>query len=261
MNLHDIQAAFQRHVLSQDGAIVLAVAGTERLSARERLGIYSYAYVARLVESLGQSYPALQQVLGETQFETTARAFVGSHPSNVTSVRYYGREFSAFLEERATDATGAMLADLARWEWTLAAAFDGPDATPLPVHAAASVAPEDWAALQVRLHGSLQRVALSTDAVDWWRAATQEAARPATPRSTPTVEWVVWRQGLTTSFRSLAPDEAWAVDAALRGHPFGELCEGLVDFVGDEAAALRGATLLKSWLSEGWVTGLDRAEY
>lgn len=260
MNLHDIQAAFQRHVLNQDDAIEQAVAGTERLSARERLGIYTYAYMARLVESLGQSYPALLQVLGEAQFESTARAFVQRYPSRVRSVRYYGREFGNFLAERATDATGAMLAELACWEWTLAAAFDGPDASSLPVHAVAAVAPEDWARLQVRLHGSLQRVALSTDAVEWWRAATQDAARPATPRSTPTVEWVVWRQGLTTSFRSLAPDEAWAVDATLRGRPFGELCEGLIDFVGDEAAALRGAILLKSWLTEGWVTGLDRAD-
>jgi hypothetical protein len=257
MNLHDIQAAFQRHVLDQDGAIEPAVTGTERLSALERLRIYSYAYVARLVESLGQTYPALMQVLGEAQFETTARAFVQRYPSNVTSVRYYGRKLADFLAERAADPTGAMLADLARWEWTLAAAFDGPDATPLPVHAVTEVAPEDWAQLRVRLHGSLQRVALSTDAVEWWRAATHGTDRPAAPRSMPVCEWAVWRRGLVTSFRSLAADEARAVDAALRGHPFGELCAGLTDFVGEDAAALRGAILLKSWLTEGWVTGLD----
>jgi hypothetical protein len=259
MNLREIQAALQGHILDQDDAIERSVAGDERMSARDRLGIYSYAYIARLVESLGQTYPALVRVMGESRFRETAQAFVKTHPSQFSSIRYYGRELGDDLETGATDTMTSMLSDLARWEWTLAAAFDGPDGAALPVSAISGIAPVDWAGLQFRFHGSLQRVALRTNAVDWWRSAIQGGERPQGACAIPTVEWAAWRHDLTTSFRSLAADEAWAVDAALRGRTFGELCEGLVQYAGEDGAPIRAATFLKIWLTESWVTGFDVA--
>ncbi len=257
MNLREIQVALQGHILDQDDAIERSVAGDDRLSARDRLGIYSYAYTARLVESLEQTYPALARVLGKPRFHEVAQAFVKTRRSRLRSIRYYGRELADDLESGATDTMTPMLSDLARWEWALAAAFDGPDGAPLPVSAVASIAPVDWAGLRLRLHGSLQRVSLRTNAVDWWRSATQGGERPQEARVIPRMEWVVWRVDLTTSFRSLASDEAWAVDTALRGRPFGQLCASLAEYVGEDAAPIRAATFLKTWLTEGWITGLD----
>ena len=133
MNLRETQAALQGFILTQDDAPVDVVTGDDRLSGPDRLGIYAYAYLSRLVESLQQTYPAMARVLGDEQFARTARAYVRDNPSRVTSIRYYGHSFPDYLDNRATESVDAMLADLARWEWALAAAFDGPDSVALPL--------------------------------------------------------------------------------------------------------------------------------
>lgn len=260
MDLRETQAALQRFILNRDDAVVGAVTGDERLSALDRLGIYAYAYVSRLIESLQQTYPAVAHVLGDDRFADTARAFIQEHPSRVASIRYFGRTFADFLGERATDPAGAMLADLAHWEWALTAAFDGPDAEALALSALAEVPSDRWPGLCLRVHGALQRVSLQTNAVEWWRFAVQHGVPPESTCVTSHTEWVIWRSGLTTSFRSLPADEAWMLDAALRGRPFADLCGGLVQFAGNEASALRAATLLKSWWTAGWVVGFDFLE-
>lgn len=257
MDLRQTQAALQRFILVHDDAIRSVVTGDERLSAGERLEIYAYAYESRLIESLQQTYPALAQVLGCERFADTARMFVHEQPSRVASIRYYGRGLADFLDARATDPAGAMLADLARWEWALSAAFDGPDTEALPDAALAEIPADRWPGLCLRMPGSLQRVTLQTNAVAWWRFAIQDAAQPAEAVMAPSTEWVIWRSGLATSFRSLPADEASMLAAALRGAPFADLCAGLVEFGGDENSPLRAATLLKSWWTAGWVVGLD----
>jgi hypothetical protein len=199
-------------------------------------------------------------VLGDERFARTARAFIHEHPSRVPSIRYFGRGLAEFLDDRASEPADAMLADLARWEWALSAAFDGPDADALPVTALASLPAGRWPALCLRMPGSLQRVALQTNAVDWWRFAVQDAVQPAAAIVTAATQWVVWRSGLATSFRSLPADEAWMLDAALRGSPFADLCAGLAEFAGVTDAARRAAMLLKSWWTAGWVVGLDFVE-
>jgi hypothetical protein len=260
MNLRETQAALQRSILAQGDAITGLVAGDERLSAADRLGIYAYAYESRLIEALQQTYPALARALGDEQFGSTARAFIREHPSRVASIRYFGRGLAEFLHDRASEPADAMLADLVRWEWALSAAFDGPDADALPVTALSDVPADHWPGLCLRMPGSLQRVALQTNAIDWWRFAVQDAVQPAAAIVTAATQWVVWRSGLATSFRSLPADEAWMLDAALRGSPFADLCAGLVEFAGDADAAPRAAMLLKSWCAAGWVVGLDFVE-
>jgi hypothetical protein len=68
------------------------------------------------------------------------------------------------------------------------------------------------------------------------------------------VEWLVWRRELSTYYRSLSASEAQALDAARRGWPFGELCELLCDAVGESAAALEAATLLRGWVDSGLIS-------
>ncbi|MDQ3960223.1 MAG: hypothetical protein M3255_08100, partial [Pseudomonadota bacterium] len=54
-------------------------------------------------------------------------------------------------------------------------------------------------------------------------------------------------------------DEAWAVDAAKAGKTFGAICEGLCQWHQDTEVALQAASLLRKWVTEGWVAGIDTA--
>jgi len=251
MRLAELQAAFQGRLLHGSADIDPLVVGDERLAAAERLGIYEHAYVSRLAEALGETYAAVRYALGEARFAQLAALYVREHPSNQFSIRFYGAEFAAFVTRSRPQVRAAVLADLARWEWTLAATFDGPDVPPLAVESLSGLASEDWPDLRFEFTPTMSRVRTTTNAHSWWRAATDGAPRPTRWRMARPTEWLVWRQGLATRFRSLPPDETWALDAALNGHPFSSLCEGLVQF-GDEAQApLRAAMLLRGWVSEG----------
>jgi hypothetical protein len=257
MNLQDLQHAFQAHVLQGDLAISRQVRSSGALDVAGRLGVYRHAYTARLVEALRESYPALASTTGDEAFAALARGYLADHPSATASIRWFGHALADHLDAIATDERGAMLADLARWEWTLAAAFDGADQAAVGLEAAGSIAAGDWPSLRFTLHPNLQRTTLSTNAIEFWRAAGDDSAYPAMPLRMPPMEWIAWRRDLVTSFRSLGFEEARALEAAGRGQTFGEICADLAMRVGDDAAPLQAATFLKQWLLDGWLTSLE----
>lgn len=251
-NLRELQLALQQHVLRGDPAIVAGVRRSCGLDAAGRLAIYSSAYTLRLTEALRESFPALVQTMGPAAFDAMARTYLEAQPSRHASIRWFGEQLADHLQARASD----VLADIARWEWTLGTVFDGPDAVPIGLDVVTSFAAADWPSLQITFCLNLQRVAIRADAVQAWRAATSGTDdSPPDPRNAA-IEWIVWRRDLATTFRSLPPDEAWAFDAARRGATFGELCEGLAMRVGEDSAPLHAAGLLKQWLADGCIAAL-----
>lgn len=254
-NLRGLQVAMQEYVLHGDPAIVAGVRQSCGLDATERLAIYASAYTQRLTEALRESYPALVHVMGPAPFEALARAYGEVRPSRHASIRWFGGQLADHLQGRGSD----VLADIARWEWTLGTVFDGPDAEPVGLDAVTLFAADDWPCLQIAFCRNLQRVAVRADAVQAWRAATSGTKDSPTDTRNATLEWLVWRRDLATTYRSLLPDEAWAFDAARHGATFGELCEGLATRIGQESAPARAASLLKQWLTDGCVAALTCA--
>jgi hypothetical protein len=88
-----------------------------------------------------------------------------------------------------------------------------------------------------------------------WQALTDETERPAASLQREPVQWLLWRQGITTYFRSLPTTEARALDAARDSWPFGELCDLLCDEVGEAQAPTTAATLLRGWIDAGLIIG------
>ena len=137
------------------------------------------------------------------------------------SIRWYGRELAAFLASEPPFAEQPILAEIARFEWTLAEAFDSADAGVLDRAALASVEPAEWADLTFRFHPSVQRLAFEWNTVAVWKAMSAEQAPPAPERSADAVEWLIWRRRSRellslTRFRW----RSTALDAALEGCNF-----------------------------------------
>ena len=248
-----LQSTLQRRILGEETAIEREVVEGDRFSARDRLAIYAHAYTARLVEALRINYPAVAHVLGEEQFDALAREFVARHPSHTASIRWFGRSLADFLEDRATEATGVLLADLARWEWALAAAFDGPDSQPMAINTLGEVPARHWPDLRFGFAHSLQRATLRTNAVEWWRFAVQHDDQPTAAIIAEPIDWVIWRAGLATSFRSTPHDEARMLESALHGSSFAELCADLAECVRHDDVALQAVSFVKSWCAAGWI--------
>ena len=148
MKLAQLQRAFQSHLLQGADAIAGEIAADERFSSALRLGIYTDAYAARLVEALGETFPAVQAALGTNRFARCVSDFARQQPSRFRSVRAYGEDLPQWLASRLTGPRAAGIADLARFEWAVAGAFDAADDPALGPASLATVAPAQWPALQ-----------------------------------------------------------------------------------------------------------------
>jgi hypothetical protein len=256
--LRDLQRSFQRHVLGGDPTIVASVE-TRRVPAQARLGVYSEAYRLRLRDALASTFPRLQQRLGTAEFDSLAQRYIAEHPSQFTSLRWFGDRLAAALREWHPGQP--WLSELAEWEWALASAFDAADASPLTVEALVSITPDQWPQLRFELHPSLQRLHLRTNAAALFKDSADEPLAIEPLLLDEPQRWMIWRQGLKTSYRSLDAREAAAQDAVAAGASFADLCELLCAWNALEDVPLRAASLLKGWLSEGLIVKAGAAGY
>jgi hypothetical protein len=250
-----LQTDFQDYLLRGDRAVEGHIVGTARVPVASRLGIYAGAYGSRLAEALENNFPALAQLLGETDFQGLAADYVRTHDSPFFSIRYYGDQLAGFLASHEDYVAAPVLAELASWEWAMTSVFDAADAPPLEHAALRRVSPPQWAQLRFSFHPSVQRLALAWNVPQLWQALTDDAERPAVTLAAAPVQWLLWRRELTTYYRSLSEDEAAVLDGALRGWPFGELCELLCAELGERAAPAQAAALLRGWVDSGLVIG------
>jgi hypothetical protein len=234
-SLAALQEKLQKHLLRGSDAV------RAHLAEGARLEIYANAYVARLTEALAHNFPALAKLLGPEDFAALARGYVATHDSRHFSIRWYGGALEQFLATEARYARVPLLAELARWEWAIAAAFDAADAEPIDAGALARVAPEQWARLRFTWHPSVRTLAHTWNAPQIWKALTQDEERPAAELSGEPRPWLIWRRDLDVRFRSLDAAEAAAIEASLSGSTFGEVCE-------HAETAARAAAWLRDWI-------------
>jgi hypothetical protein len=246
--LRNLQHDFQRHVLKGDAAIMDAVNSTPAVPATTRLTVYSNAYRIRLAEALASNMPRLKELLGDAQFGVIAAEYVDAHPSQFASIRWFGDRLAQSLER--SHPSQPWLAELAHWEWALAASFDASDATAVGVECLASVAPGDWAALQLQFHPSVQYLELATNAQALFKALAEEQQPPQPAMLEHPQPWLLWRQDLKTQYRSLERDEAAAVRIVRAGGTFGAMCEALCEWHEGDEVPLVAAGMLKRWIVE-----------
>jgi len=252
--LADLQRDMQRHVLSGDAAIAAAVNGTAAVPAAIRLGVYSNAYRIRLADALGDNMPNLRTFLGEEAFQAIASRYIDEHPSQFASIRWFGDRLAHELER--SHPGQPWIAELARWEWALAASFDAQDAAIVGIESLAAVAPGNWGDLRLEFHPSVQQLELSSNAQALFKAFADEQSPPAPAMLASPQPWLLWRQDLKTQYRSLEPDETAAFAAVRSGGTFAEMCEALCEWHEAEAVPLVAAGMLKRWIVEELVTGL-----
>ena len=250
MNLDALQNTFQQFLLTGEPSIRKQVADTKTCDADTRLGVYFDAYRLRLLEALETDFVALKAFVGDEQFDAIGRAYIEAWPSSHPSLRYFGQHLSRFLNDDPRYRDEPILAELALFDWTLIDAFDAHDAPLLQLETVASIAPDKWPMMRFQVHTSLRRIDLNWNAPEIWQAADSNSELPEARRATHPSAWVVWRKELNSFFRELPVDEAWSLDALLAGASFGEICEGLTEWIDAQNVAGHAAALLKTWIAE-----------
>lgn len=256
-DLAALQDAFQNAILTGDDAVLADLLDGPKEGREGLLAVYRHAYSSRLVEILGNDFPALKAVLGDDGFDVAARAYVAAHPSVHRNARWYGRGFADFLAKTAPWSDRAEFGELARFETALADAFDTADSGPLTLAELTGIPPEDWGELIFSAHPSASRLNLATNATELWSSAAEGADPPlAAPLASPE-KLIVWRDGATPMFRAMTDEEAMLWDEAARGSTFGELCVLAATYAAPDEAAGRAAGYLASWIAAGLLSAAE----
>lgn len=145
--------------------------------AGRRFDVHRNNVLVSLVDALAETFPVVQQLVGEAFFRAMAAAFVRAQPPTSPVLHAYGAGLPAFLDGFAPAASVPFLADVARLEWARVEACHAADA---PVLDPARVAWDADRAGELRfvLHPAARIVSSPHPVVAIW-AAHQGEGEPA----------------------------------------------------------------------------------
>lgn len=250
LSLRSIQLQFQQHMLASGDALPLIAGDAQRQQLG--LGIYANAYRQRLLDTLIDSYEKTRAVIGDDAFETAGRAYIAAHPPTTRSLRWYGANFDEHLAVGGADfpASGAH-AELARLDWALRSAFDGPDSEVLGAGALAELPPEAWATLRLVPVPTTQFLTFRHNTVAVWQALDDEQVPPVLQDSGIEVDWLVWRKGLQPHFRSMHRAEATLLREMRDGASFAAACScAEADVEHEDDASMLIGSFMRQWFQD-----------
>jgi uncharacterized protein (UPF0276 family) len=219
-----------------------------------RLGIYRGNLTSAWRRALASSYPVLRRLLGGERFDGLARAYGRACPAQDPDLNRFGAGLADFIEGEEP----AWLADLARLEWAVHAAWYAPDAEhdaaadADPRAVLASLNPQQFEASRAILHPSLRLHASGWAMAAFWLAQQNEdAAASAEPAPGPGYTLIL-RPRWQAAVREIGAAEYAALARLANGESFGAAFDAAFDL--DEESPI--AAWLDGWLKNGVVTGI-----
>jgi hypothetical protein len=248
--------------LAHEGALrrrglEMIIAGSKRLSSRDRLRIYANASFYPLLDTFKEDFPCTHAVLGDINFHNLVTGYLIEYPPTEPSLLYAGRQLPDYLKvgEKSGKPVLRMpfVADISRVERATLEAFHAADAEALGGTSLRAVAPESWATLRIRLHPAAQILDLGWR-VDAVMTAIKEGQQWEPPEAAPTMI-LVWRQARQewqVRYRALGPGERAGLKAAARGTDFASVCAAIADELESTAGEIDLPAIISRMLT-GWV--------
>lgn len=222
----------------------LPVAGDERLSPAERVGIYTEMIFLRIRDAIAEDFAATFAALGDDAWDQLIADYLDAHPTDDPDLRMAGRHLPGFL--RATRA--APVADLAALEWALLDSFTAASAPLLCPEHLHALAPDDWLTLEVRAIPSTRILAASSPCDDARRRLLDGETVPLEVAAPVTIR--LWRRDLRVFQKRTDAFEHAALERAIGGIPFADLCAWIAEERPDEDASQLAVKLLQGWLAD-----------
>lgn len=178
------------------------ISPSTKLTAIERLEIYNRGFWFRVLDSMGEDFPAVRALVGEDEFKTLVVRYIRSNPSTNWTLRNLGMKFEPWLRS-ASHSSGPLLvaADVARLEWAYIESYDAPEDSPLdPIQHEQS-----GAALKLRLQSHVQLLRVDYSVHEFVAAVHDgEGATPTVfPKQTEFL--AIYRRDFVVTHISLPP--------------------------------------------------------
>jgi len=247
--LRELQHQFQSYLIENDEHFSHEVTKPHAGNIDERMLIYGEAYFLRLIDILGEDFPALKAVLGDEDFQKLSVDYLDHCPSEHYSPRFLGARMPSYLEQ----IKQADLVELATFEWALTYSIDCEDADVLITDDLANVAEDKWGELSFSLHPSFSLMSFHWNAVEIRAAVNKEELVPDLKQNGLT-HHLVWRKGIKTCTRVLSEAEVWMLNAMSEGKTFADICEGLCEWFKEDEVGEQAIAFLISAINDGLIT-------
>ena len=145
--LHELQAAFLRAMFGPEEPELLEAVVGDGLLPADRLQIYRHHVLTSLTDTLQTTFPVICRLVDERFFRYAADAYIRQYPPEAPCLFEYGAHFPAFLAAFPPCRHLEYLADVARLEWAVHAAWHAEVRAPLDPAALGGLAPHDVARL------------------------------------------------------------------------------------------------------------------
>jgi Putative DNA-binding domain len=260
----------RRHIDVGPNEAETVVTRSRELTALERLGIYGYAYYARLLECLREEFPVLMHALTPEVFDTFAVGYLQAYPSRSYTLLHLGANFPRYLAETRPEEGGGeglpadwpdFLIDLATLELTFNEVFDGPGVEGerlLDAEQLRAIPAERFH--EARLVGvTCLRLLPLHYPVHRYFTAVRRHEDPAPPEAAESY-LAVTRQRYVVRHYELSPPAYQLLRALLAGQTVGEAIGQVARAAGPDldrcAANLRA--WFRDWAAEGFFRALER---
>lgn len=224
-----------------------------------RLAVHRNNVVGSLIDALADTFPVVQQQVGDTFFRAMAGVFVRQCPPRSPILAHYGDDFPAFIAQFEPARTVVALADLARLELARVRACHAADAEPLSEAAVrlALATGERTGELRLACHPSLHWVASPHAVVSLWAAHQGVGDLGSVDLDQPECALVV-RQGLEVLVLPAPAGTAAFMAAVRQGGNLGEAAATATAAVAAAGADdFDLAAVLSLLLAHGALTALD----
>lgn len=149
--LVEFQQTFHDCLLQRDMASLEDYLGTcNKIPATERLSVYRANMYMSLKDVLADTFSRVCKLIGDDCFQQLAFRFVAQHPPQSGCLLDYGEDFPGFVENFPELSDYPYLADVARLDWFLNAAYYDEDSTPITPDAINKFPPEQLPKLVVK---------------------------------------------------------------------------------------------------------------
>ncbi|MCP5268248.1 MAG: putative DNA-binding domain-containing protein [Zoogloeaceae bacterium] len=198
--------------------------------AAQRFGVYRNNVTVSLIEALADSFPIVQQLVGDAFFRAMAGEFARQSPPTSPVLAWYGDAFADFVAAFPPVAGVPYLADVARLEYARVLAFHAADADPVPVAEIAACLNDADAlpALRLQLHPSLQVIDSPFAITSLWGAHQGSGdladIDPAQPECA-----LVLRHGLSVEVMAVPAAAGRFIDALQAGASLGDAVQQASD--------------------------------
>lgn len=137
-----------------------------------RFSVYRNNRVVSLIDTLANTLPVTQLLVGEEFFRAMAYLFVNTTPPHSPILADYGQLFSEFIERFPPAAPTPYLADIARLERLRVVAYHAADQLPASIDELTNMLlnPEELPVLQLNLHPSTKLISSPYAIVSLWAA-------------------------------------------------------------------------------------------